>query len=247
MRILLDNFVEGEHGRVLQGVVSRASFRRAASSGQTVFTVLSLHINNVFAKKRGIAKKIIQVVRALMISQNIDLIAGDFNGAAWRCRSRDNFRSIDEVFSDYALQTPPGPPPLRRPGSIPDNWTDVCGFLKPPGSQKFWKVSKHGAFSILRQALGLRANDQSCHHETWLHLYFVDWSNLWNHQARYNGNSRLTERPANSRNRAPKSHLRGIERPLALITAVRPFVLGILLPTLSDHSFDEIHVFFITK
>ena len=23
-----------------------------------------------------------------MISQNIDLVAGDFNGAAWRCRSR---------------------------------------------------------------------------------------------------------------------------------------------------------------
>ena len=28
---------------------------------------LSLHINNVFAKKRGIAKKIIQAIRALMI------------------------------------------------------------------------------------------------------------------------------------------------------------------------------------
>ena len=43
------------------------------------------------------------------------------------------------------------------------------------------------------------------------------------------------------------SHLRGIERPLALIIVVRPFVLCILLPALSDHSFDEIHVFFITK
>ena len=56
---------EGEHGWVLQGVVSRASFRRAASSGQTAFTVLSLHINNVFAKKRGLAKTVIQAVHAL--------------------------------------------------------------------------------------------------------------------------------------------------------------------------------------
>ena len=121
MRIVTDYFVEGEHGRVLQGVASRASFRRAASSGQTVFIVLSLHINNVFAKKRGIAKKIIQAVRALMISQHIDLIAGDFNGAAWRCRSRDNFRSIDEVFSDYALQTPHhcgNPDPSRTIGRM---------------------------------------------------------------------------------------------------------------------------------
>ena len=73
-RVLHDRIVEGEHEWVLQGVVSRASFRRAASSGQTAFTVLSFHINNVFAKKRGIAKKIIQTVRALMISQNVDLV-----------------------------------------------------------------------------------------------------------------------------------------------------------------------------
>ena len=31
------------------------------------------------------------------------------------------------------------------------------------------------------------------------------------------------------------------------VLAVRPFVLCSLLPTLSDHSFDDIHVFFITK
>ena len=45
-----DHIVEGEHGWVLQGVLARACCRRAAASGQ-VFTVLSLHINNVFAKK----------------------------------------------------------------------------------------------------------------------------------------------------------------------------------------------------
>ena len=77
-----DHIVEGEHGWVLQGVLSRASFRRAAVSGQKVFT----------ASSRGIAKKIIQTIRA----------AGGFNGAAWRCRSRDNISTIDEKFSAYA-------------------------------------------------------------------------------------------------------------------------------------------------
>ena len=179
-------------------------------SGQTVFTVLSLHINNVCAKRRGIAKKIIQAVRALMISQDIDLVAGDFNSAAWRCRSRDNLSSIDEAFADCALPTLPGPTPLWGPGSIPNNWADVCGFLKPPGSHRLWKVNKHGAFSFPRQALGLRANDQSCHHETWLHLQFVNWSNQWNHQAHYDGNIRLKERPASSGNRAPKRNIREV-------------------------------------
>ena len=68
--------------------------------------------NNVFAKKRGIAKKIIQTIRAIMISQDIDLVAGDFNGTAWRCRSRENISTTDEVFSDCALPTPPAPTPL---------------------------------------------------------------------------------------------------------------------------------------
>ena len=75
----------------LQGVLSRASFRRAAASGQKVFTVLSLHISNIHAQKRGLANNIIQTIRALLISQHIDLVAGYFNGTAWRCRSRDNF------------------------------------------------------------------------------------------------------------------------------------------------------------
>ena len=115
-----DHIVEGEQGWVLQGVLSRASFRRAAVSGQKFFPVLSLHISNIYAKKKGIAKKIIQTLRAIMISQDVDLVAGDFNGTAWRCRSRDNLSTIDEAFADCALPTPPGPTPLWGPGSIPN-------------------------------------------------------------------------------------------------------------------------------
>ena len=90
-------------------------------------TVLSININNVHAKRRGIAKKIIQAVRSLVISQDIDLVEGDFNGAAWRCRSRNNLSSLMRLLL-IALPTPPGPPPLWGPGSNPNNWADVCGF-----------------------------------------------------------------------------------------------------------------------
>ena len=82
-------------------------------------------------------------------SKRVDLVAGDSNGTAWRCRSRDNLSTIDEAFADCALRTPPGTTPLWGPGSILNNWADVCGFLNTHGSQRFWKVSKHGAFSIL--------------------------------------------------------------------------------------------------
>ena len=88
--------MEGEQGWVLQGVLSRASFRRPPVSGQVTFTVLSLHISNISAKKKGIAKKLILTLRAIMISQEVDLVAGDFNGTAWRCPSRDNLSTIDK-------------------------------------------------------------------------------------------------------------------------------------------------------
>ena len=133
-RDLPDQIMEGDQGWVTQGVLSRASFRRSAVSGQRYFTVLSLHIS------------IIQTLRAIMISQEVDLVTSDFNGTAWCCRSRDNLSTIEDAFSDCALPTPPGTTPLWGPGSITNNWADVCGFLKPTGSQRFWKVNKHGAF-----------------------------------------------------------------------------------------------------
>ena len=83
-----------------------------------------------------------------------------------------------------------------NPGSIPNNWADVCGFLEPPGSDRFWKVHEHGAFSIPRKTLGLRPTDQSCHHETWLHLDFVDWRSTQSHHDEHDRRLVLKERPA---------------------------------------------------
>ena len=57
-------------------------------SGQKYFTVLSPHICNIYAKKKGIAWKLILARRAVMMSQEVDLVAGDFNGTAWRYRSQ---------------------------------------------------------------------------------------------------------------------------------------------------------------
>ena len=158
--------------------------------------MLSLHISNIYAKKKGITKKLILTLRAIMISQEVDLVAGDFNGTAWRHCGEDNLSTIDEAIMDSILPTPPGPTPLWGPGSIPDTWADVCGFLKPPGSQRSWKVNKHGAFSVPRKTLGLRPTDQSCHHETWLHLDFVDWSNTRSRKNTYEPRTSLKERPA---------------------------------------------------
>ena len=68
-----DQVLEGERGWFMQGVLSRASFRRSPVSGQKSCTVLSLHFSKVYAKK------LILTLRGTMISQEDDMVAGDFN------------------------------------------------------------------------------------------------------------------------------------------------------------------------
>ena len=83
-RDLPDQVMEGDQGWVMEGVLSRASFRRPPLSGHKTFTVMSLHVSNICAKKRCVAKKLILTIRAIMIGQQIDVVAGDFNGTAWQ-------------------------------------------------------------------------------------------------------------------------------------------------------------------
>ena len=179
---LPDKVMKGDSVWVLQG------------GDQTTFSVLSLHINNVYAKKRGIGKKLILTIRAVMLDEKVDLVAGDFNGAAWRRDNSNSISIVEEAFADCALPMPPSPTPLWGPGSIAGNWADFCGFLKPPESDQHWNVRLHGAFSIPRDVLGLRPTDQSCHHEAWLHLDFVRWHDVQPQREKHYQRSLLKER-----------------------------------------------------
>ena len=63
------------------------------------------------------------------------------------------------------------PTPLWGPGTVPGEWTDVCGFVKPAKSHDVWKIRPP------RETLGRRQRDQSCHHEV---------SNRYAHEPRGN-------------------------------------------------------------
>ena len=39
------------------------------------------------------------------------------------------------------------PTPLWGPGGVPGEWTDVCGFIKPPGFETEWHI-RNGVFEI---------------------------------------------------------------------------------------------------
>ena len=112
-----------------------------------------------------------------MLQEHVVIVAGDFNGATWRRQSGSDPRPIsiiEEAFANTDLLVPPGPTPLWGPGGVPGEWSDVCGFLKPPGSEGEWPVRMHGAFTISYSTLGLKEKDQSCHHEVWVHLFHVN-------------------------------------------------------------------------
>ena len=163
---LPDKVFEGDSGWSIQGVLSDASFRRQPPSGQKSFTVISLHIRVSYAKKRDIGKKLLLTIRAVMLDEKVDLVAGDFHGAAWRrTTSASTLSIIAEAFVHCDLPLPPGPTPLWGPGAVPSTWSDVCGFIQHPDSNERWRVRQHGAFPIHHEALGIRQTDQSCHHE----------------------------------------------------------------------------------
>ena len=130
-----------------------------APSGQKSLTVISLHINNNYVKKRGIGKKLLLTIRAVMLDEKVDLVAGDFNVAAWRrtvCASKLSI--IEEAVADCDLPLPPGPTPLWGPGAVRGTWSDVCGFIKPPDSGERWRVRQHGAFPCSPRSSGHRAD-----------------------------------------------------------------------------------------
>ena len=168
---------EGEAGWVFQAVISRAKFKRVLRNGKAHFTMMSLHFNNCYAKKRGIARTILVAARTVMLQEQVDMVAGDFNGAARRrewSEHQMHDSSIEEAFSNSNLPIPHGLTPLWGPGGIPGEWADVWSFIKPPGSETEWRIRNHGAFSINRDVLGIRPTDQSCHHEVWIHLLHVN-------------------------------------------------------------------------
>ena len=66
-------------------------FARGAFTYLISSTSLSL-LENFYSfchHERGVGEKLILTVRAVMLDEHVDLVAGDFNGTAWRCSNRN--------------------------------------------------------------------------------------------------------------------------------------------------------------
>ena len=163
---------------------------------QKSFTVMSLHINNNYAKKRGIGKKLLLTIRAVMLEEHVDLVDGDFNGAAWRrATSANTISIIEEAFADWLADA-----------SWPHTIVGVqercrvrgrtCADFSISWTNERRRVRQHGAFPIHHDAQGIRQTDQSCHHEVCLPMDFVERRNGRAHHETHERRLYLKERSA---------------------------------------------------
>ena len=167
-----DRIKEGESEWVLQGVVSKACFRRQRRSGQK-----HLH-GNVCAHQQQLCQKAWTWEEASPHYPRRDggraLVAGDFNGAAWR-RSNGNSRQptciIEEAFADTVFPLPPGPTPWWRQCLVNG---PMCVVLSNPRTRM-----TNGRF-VCTEPSQLPARPWAsvqeikvAHHEVWLHLHLV--------------------------------------------------------------------------
>ena len=84
---------------------------------------MSLHTNNTHAQKSGIAKNLLLAVRTVMRQQQVDSVAGDFNGPRRR-RSGNEQRhdsTVEEAFANTDLPIPHGPTVLWDQVGFQDN------------------------------------------------------------------------------------------------------------------------------
>ena len=102
---------EGQTGWFLHSAISIATFRRIRSNGKSYFTMISLHVDNQRAQKLGIAQNLLLAVRTVMHQEQADMVAGDFNGAAWQRRSGKDLRcdTTVEAFANTNLPIPDSP------------------------------------------------------------------------------------------------------------------------------------------
>ena len=95
--------------------MTKARFRWIPRRGKSSFTMMSLHCDNAVAKKRSVALNALLAVRPAITQEDVDMVAGDFNGATWRRKSgpeQQYDRTPEEASTNAKLLVPPGTSPM---------------------------------------------------------------------------------------------------------------------------------------
>ena len=102
-----------------------------------------------------------------MLVEHVDLVAGEFNEAAWRRQcGNGRLNIVEEAFADTDL-------PMPLLGAVPGKQADVLRISQASGL--FRKMGSTSAWCIFPSFTTLWAScPEDLHHEVWLRVALVD-------------------------------------------------------------------------
>ena len=143
----------------VEGVVVTGNFRRDPDKSCSFFTVANIHINSECAKRRSVCIALFLLIRDVCLKLGAVVLTGDFNNGA-ECelspRCYETQRRISPLEAAFSFCVRPlaylGVPPQWGSGDEPhrNTWSECCGFLILPESQREWLIMKHWSFNVKR-------------------------------------------------------------------------------------------------
>ena len=169
---------EGNEGWIMQGVLSRASFHRPPLAARKL-AVLSLPTSHIYHHKTGFCNKKVHLHDPCHHDWSTDGFC-----CMWFQWDSVAVSTIEKAFADCSLPTPLGPHHCGDPDRF-----QTTGVTCVVSSNSLIHIGLGRCdFMVLSPShakLGLRPTDESCHHETWLHLDFVNCRKTQSHHDEY--------------------------------------------------------------
>ena len=176
-----------------------------ARSGQKYFTVFS----NIYAKKKGIVNKFILTLRAIMISHEVDLVAGDFNGTVDEIAAVKTSVLLTKHLWTVSCLRHRAPHhcgdqvPFRTVGQTSADFTNHLALNVLESEQTWYIFHQAEIFCLTSHRSKLPSRNVAS-------FGFVDWSDTWSKQYAYEPRISLKERPAECACGNPKRRIREI-------------------------------------
>ena len=149
--------------------MSKACIRHIPRNGKLSLKIMSLHCHSAVAEKRCILINAPLAVRTPMVQEDVDMVAGDFNG--WRHKSAP-VQLVDSSLE--RLSETPGS--LHRsalhPIGAPAEFK-TSGLMSVALSGRVISYENTVHIEINLEKLGLFLKDQTRHNESWIHFSHV--------------------------------------------------------------------------
>ena len=167
-QLILCNTFEPEGVKIeeeVPGASKHYSFRYVSVKSRLL--ILPAHLSNTAAKRRDVAKQLLDQLRNVAEENFADIMAGDFNSSACPERGKAGVISVEETLEETLLIPPPDLVPMW--GRMEESG-DCCGFSVPKRSGQSWRVARHGSFQLNKDKMQIKETDRAAHLPVCIHF-----------------------------------------------------------------------------